>query len=193
MGKEKEPLDGLTGRVATGIHQVAAATIVARDAKREELDLAALILRRDPEQSAPRENESTVEAFNRILDVAIESANDSACCGTRAERRSRLCSALDRAGVVMLDHHVLADFVEAKLELDQIKHGLIVEAPGPIPLLEALEEPRDYQPSSSFSAEEEEGEPFAWQIGDGRDGHNSLEFVGDVGRDPLQLDSRLND
>jgi hypothetical protein len=170
MGKDKEPLDSLVGRIANGIHQAAAATICAGDATREELDLAALILRRDPKQSAPREASSMVETFNRLLDVAIDSANASAHCGTRAERRARLATDLGRASVLLLDSSTLAELVNAKLDLDKIKLGLIVEPPGPIPLLEALEptaedleleeeelhgtvpassfRPRDYQPAS---------------------------------------------
>jgi hypothetical protein len=129
MGKEKEPLDSLTGRPATGIHQVATATIIAKDATREELDLAALILRRDPARAAPRENESTVETFNRLLDVAIDSANDSAHCGTRAERRALLVPRSRPRRVVLIDCATLAELVEAKLELDGIKLGLSSSRP----------------------------------------------------------------
>lgn len=141
MGREKEPLDSLTaGRPASGIHLVATAALIAKDATREELDLASLILRRDPARAAARENESIVEAFNRLLDVAIDSANDSTHCGSRAERRALMCQDLGRKGVVLIDCSTLAELVEAKLELDGIKLGLVVEPPGPIPLLEALED-----------------------------------------------------
>src|SRR5438105_2147249 len=103
MGKNKEPLDDLIGSPALGIHQVAVATIASNQATREELDLAALILRRNPTQSAPLEIAGPVETFNRLLDVVIDSANESACCGTRAERRARLCVALDRGRAVIIE------------------------------------------------------------------------------------------
>lgn len=137
MGNTTEPLDSLSGRIATGIHQVAAATICAKSATREELDLAALVLRRDPGHAAPRENESEVESFNRILDAALDSANQSAGCGSRAERRSRLAGDIGRAGLVLIDAEQLAEYVSAWLELEGQKHGPI-EAPGPTLMLEAL-------------------------------------------------------
>jgi hypothetical protein len=143
MGKDKEALDSVAGRVATGIHLAAAATLIAPSSTREELDLASLILRRDPARAAPREHESTVETFNRLLDAAIESANDSAHCGTRAERRARLATDLGRAGVILVDCSLLAELVDAKLELDTAKLGMVIEPPGPVPLLEALEPSAD--------------------------------------------------
>lgn len=135
MVTHTEPLDSLTGRVATGIHQVATFVIVASTSTREELDLAALILRRDPNRSAPRESASAVETFNRLLDVAIDSANETAGCGTRAERRARLCAALERERVVIIDSDTLANLIDAKLELDA-QIGYVLEAP----VLEAAED-----------------------------------------------------
>jgi hypothetical protein len=138
MGKTKEPLDSLSGRIATGIHLVAVATVIAPSSTREELDLAEKILKRDPPRSAPRENESPVEGFNRLLDVAIDSANQSAGCGTRAERRALLCADLERAGIVLIDCCVLAEFVGAKLDLDAIKLAAEKPEPEPAPLLKLL-------------------------------------------------------
>jgi hypothetical protein len=156
MGKNAEPLDSLTGRISTGIHLVAMATIVSPGSTREELDLAALILKRDPKRSAPRENGSAIEEFNRLLDVPIESANDSAGCGTRAERRARLAGDLGRKGLVLMDSAALAELLAAKLELEQLKFGTVLDFPAPIEMLEAADdEPRSYQPSASFSAEED--------------------------------------
>jgi hypothetical protein len=138
MGKTKEPLDSLSGRIATGIHLVAAATVIAPSSTREELDLAEKILQRDPPRSAPRENESPVEGFNRLLDVAIDSANQSAGCGTRAERRALLCADLEGGGIVLIDCRKLAEFVGAKLELDAIKLAAEKPEPEPAPLLKLL-------------------------------------------------------
>lgn len=176
MGKAKESLDSLIGRVATGIHMAATATLLAKDATREELDLASLILRRNPEQSAPRENASSVETFNRLLDVAIDSANSSTHCGTRAERRARLAADLGQAAVILFDCSKLAELIYAKLELDRIMLEQTTEEPGPIPLLDALHaieeaeeaeelelleaaeerrerEPRDFAPASVTTSE----------------------------------------
>jgi hypothetical protein len=128
----------LSGRVATGIHQVAACVVVAKDATREELDLAEKILRRDPAHAAPAENASAIEAFNRLLDVPIDSANGSAHCGSRAERRARLAADLGRAGLVLIDSAKLAEFVDAKLEILKRELEAAKPEPEPAPLLELL-------------------------------------------------------
>lgn len=140
MGKDKEPLDSATGRVASGIHLVATATIIAAGSTHEEIDLAGLILRRDPARAAPREQAGPIETFNRLCDAAIESANDSAHCGTRAERCALLAADLSRKGIVLIDCDKLAELVDAKIELELIRLGQVVEAPGPMTMLELLGE-----------------------------------------------------
>lgn len=115
MGKVTEPLDSLAGRIALGIHLVATAVLCSANASREEIALAGEILKRDPPRSLPRELAGAIETFNRHMDAALESANASAGCATRAERRAQLASALERAGLVMIEQSTLAELLSRKL------------------------------------------------------------------------------
>jgi hypothetical protein len=115
-------------RLATGIHAAAAAVICSKTATDKEIALAGEILKRDPKRSLPRELESPIEAFNRQMDTAIESCNRSSGESTRAARRARLASDLEREGLVLIDCCTLAELLERKLAGD-------LEAPAAAPLL----------------------------------------------------------
>jgi hypothetical protein len=104
-----EALDAVTTtRPFAGVHLIATAMLVAGGASDDELELARRILEKDPKRDAPRENESVAGAFNRHMDAAIESCNDSAHAATRAERRAQLAHDLDKADLVLLDRAMLA-------------------------------------------------------------------------------------
>lgn len=105
-------------RVATGIHAVAAAVICSKSATEREIALAGEILKRDPKRSMPRELESPLDTFNRQMDTAIDSCNRSSGESTRAARRARLASALEREGLVLIDQTTLAELLERRLVLD---------------------------------------------------------------------------
>lgn len=111
-----EEVDSVAGSsLATGIHAVAMATVISKTATRLELDLAGEILKRDQKRSMPRELASPIDVFNRQMDVAIESCNDSAGCPTRAARRARLASDLEKHGLVLIESLTLAELLERKL------------------------------------------------------------------------------
>jgi hypothetical protein len=113
---EKEAPDAIGGiPIATGIHVVATATLCSKAVTKAELELASLILRQDPRRTLPRELAGSIDTFNRQMDVAIESCNGSAGESTRAARRARLASDLERAGLVLIDSLTLAELLERQL------------------------------------------------------------------------------
>lgn len=119
--------DADEGDIGLAIHAVAAATIAAVGATREQLDLSRSILRVAASREMPREAEIPAQVFARQLDAAIDSCNRSASCSTRSQRRVALAADLSRRGLVLLDRNVLAELVEAKFKLDRreelLAHG----------------------------------------------------------------------
>jgi hypothetical protein len=101
--------------LATGIHAVAAAVICSKSATDQEIALAGEILKRAPRRAMPRELESPIDTFNRQMDTAIESCNSSAGEPTRAARRARLASDLEREGLVLIEQQTLAELLDRKL------------------------------------------------------------------------------
>lgn len=100
--------------VATGICAVAAAVLISPTVSAEELELAGRILKRTwpSVEHAPREHESIAAAFNRHMDAAIDSCNDSAGEPTRSARRSLLARDLDKAGLILLDRATVVELLE---------------------------------------------------------------------------------
>jgi hypothetical protein len=138
MGKTKEPLDSLSGRIATGIHLVAAATVIAPSSTREELDLAEKILRgirRDRRRARMKARSKASTVCSTWRSTAPTKA-PGAAQGPSAGRCSAPISS--RAGIVLIDCCVLAEFVGAKLELDAIKLAAEKPEPEPAPLLKLL-------------------------------------------------------
>jgi hypothetical protein len=107
----KEALDGVAERPFAGVHILAMAMMCAKGATADELELAERLLKRDPRTDAPREIESVAGAFNRHMDAAIDSLNDSAGEPTRVGRRARLAQDLDRAGLLLVDRATIADLL----------------------------------------------------------------------------------
>jgi hypothetical protein len=104
-----EALDAVTTtRPFAGVHLIATAMLVAGGSSDDELELARRILEKDPKRDTPRESESVAGAFNRHMDAAIESCNDSTHAATRAERRAKLAQDLDRADLVLMDRAMVA-------------------------------------------------------------------------------------
>jgi hypothetical protein len=101
--------------LATGIHAVAAAVACSKSATAAEIALAGEILKRAPKRELPREIESPIEVFNRQMDTAIESCNRSSGEPTRAARRARLASDLEREGLVLIEQSTLAELLDRTL------------------------------------------------------------------------------
>lgn len=140
----KEALDAVRGeRPFAAVHILATALLCAAGATEDELALARRILERDPKVDAPREAESIAGAFNRHMDAAIDSVNDSVSEPTRAGRRARLAQDLHRAGLVLIDRSQVADMI-----------AVIHELRGRVAELEALE-------GQDLGAELVDGEPLA--------------------------------
>ena len=176
----REALDAVKDeRPFAGVHIIATAMLCAAGASADELELARRILEKDPRTDAPREAESVAGAFNRHMDAAIDSVNMSAGEPTRAGRRARLAADLDLAGLVIVDRGQVAELISVIHELRQERAELQAELARVdgedlgAELIDGEYDPRDYEPSSLFVAEED------------------LELVGDVGRNPI--DPGVND
>jgi hypothetical protein len=112
---EKEA-DAVTGTpIASGIHIVAMCALSSKATTAAERELANLILRQNPKRLLPRELAGPIETFNRQMDVAIDSCNGSAGEPTRAARRARLASDLERYGLVLIESETLAELLERQL------------------------------------------------------------------------------
>lgn len=153
-------------RPFAGVHILATALLCAKGSTADELELARRILERDPRADAPRESESIAGAFNRHMDAAIESVNDSAAEPYRVGRRARLAADLDRAGLIIIDRMNVAELIAMIGELRQEIRELSAEIEPPEELgAELLADerpelvddvctcgdcraPRDYQPAS---------------------------------------------
>jgi hypothetical protein len=190
----KEAADAVSKQpLAAGIHVVAACVLCAKDASENEIALAGEILRRAPKREAPRELEDPVGAFNRQMDVAIESCNASEGAVTRAERRAKLAADLDRAGLVLIGAGILAELVEAKIQRDtrrEIDRDYPEEATTEELGAELLaDEPIDVVVTVANAASPQPVIPRDFgMIAIAVDGAcNTVEFalVGDVGRDPF--------
>jgi hypothetical protein len=165
-------------RPFAGVHILAAAMLCAAGSNGDELELARRILERDPRVDDPRESESIAGTFNRQMDAAIDSVNDSVGEPTRAGRRARLAHDLDRAGLVLIDRAQVADLISVVHEL----RGRVAELEALEPqdlgaeLLadEAPDVAREYLPAHSITAEAD-----------------SLEFL--EGVDRVEPDLSVND
>lgn len=114
-----EAADALGSRPFAGVHILASAMLCAKGSSPEELELARILLSRDPEHDAPREAESVAGCFNRHMDAAIESCNASAHAASRVTRRAKLAQDLDRADLVLLDRVMVAALIEKIHERDR--------------------------------------------------------------------------
>lgn len=134
---KNEAVDAVSEQsLALGIHCVATAVMCSAAAFKDELELARRILQRCPKRLAPREAEDPVATWNRHMDAAILSCNDSENEPTRAARRARLAADLDRAGLVLIDRAMLASLVDAEIQLDSrdeivVTVGAAVTSPAP--------------------------------------------------------------
>jgi hypothetical protein len=114
----KEALDAVKDdRPFAGVHILATALLCAAGSSADELELARRLLERDPIRDDPRENESVAGTFNRHMDAAIDSVNDSVGEPTRVGRRARLARDLDRAGLVLMDRGQIAELLAVVHEL----------------------------------------------------------------------------
>lgn len=109
MGKKAS--DVAEERPFWGVHILATAVMCAAGATADELELAKRLLARDPRVDAPREAESVAGCFNRHMDAALDSANDSIGNPSRASRRALLAADLSRADVVMVDRAAIAALI----------------------------------------------------------------------------------
>lgn len=104
--------------IAAGIHLVAMAVMCSAAPGSAELALAGEILRQSPKRSLPREIAGPIDTFNRHMDAAIDSCNDSSGEPTRAARRARLAMDLEREGLVLIEQSTLAELLERELAGD---------------------------------------------------------------------------
>lgn len=123
MGKNAD--DVAAERPYWGVHILATSLMCAAGSSSEELELARRLLTKDPQVDAPREIESVAGAFNRHMDAALDSANESIGDKSRGSRRAKLATDLDRAGLVIVDRPVLAELIsvihELRLELKEAR------------------------------------------------------------------------
>lgn len=110
-----------------GVHILATAIMCAAGTTPDELELARRLLAKDPRIDAPRENESVAGAFNRHMDAALDSANDSIGNPSRASRRASLASDLSRAGLVMVDRSQIALMIGVVDELRAEREQLLAQ------------------------------------------------------------------
>jgi hypothetical protein len=175
----KEALDAVKdGRPYAGVHILATALLCAAGSTPDELELARRLLERDPRDDAPRETESVAGAFNRHMDAAIDSLNDSVHEPLRVGRRARLAADLGRAGLVIIDRSQVAELIAVVHEL----RGRVAELEagesedlGAELLVEAIAEERDFQRSIDQDASDRyDRDPLALEFLEGAE--RSAEF-----------------
>jgi hypothetical protein len=201
---KKEALDSVRDeRPFAGVHILATAILCANGASDDELELARRLLEQDPKREPPREAESIAGAFNRHMDAAIDAVDRNAGLPLRAARRAALAAALDRAGLSIVDKDIVAALLVRIGELRKERtDALIAAGVCGMGLVEAVDRLQGQireltnWPDAPMPAElggdygeltdGPYGGPIGGSMADGDGGSFAgLEFIGDVGRDPL--------